>query len=167
MAFIAVDAKVCTGCRMCEVVCSLYHRAESNPERAAIRVIRKERAGLVTCLPLVCQQCAEPACVNACPTEALSQGIGESALALEEDRCSGCGDCVDACPAGAIFMDERQSTPIFCDLCGGEPQCVELCHSSCLTHEGLKRVGGPGVESLTMALEELGLWEGLPGKGGR
>ncbi len=45
--FISVDHLVCTGCRECEVVCSLYHFGECNPERSAIRVVRSEKDGLV------------------------------------------------------------------------------------------------------------------------
>ncbi|MDO8671540.1 MAG: 4Fe-4S dicluster domain-containing protein, partial [Dehalococcoidia bacterium] len=122
--------------------------------------------GLVTCLPLVCQQCTEPACVKACPTEALSRN-GGGILALEESMCSGCGDCVEACPAGCIFMDEKRTLPISCDLCGGEPQCVELCHSGCLSKAGNGLDVWQGVDSMVSLLDDLSLWDCLPGKGGR
>ena len=166
--FIAVDHVLCTGCRECEVVCSLYRFGECNPERAAIRVIRKEEGGLVVSLPLVCQQCEEAPCIEACPTEALSREGERGTITIDEERCTGCGDCVDACPAACIFMDNETNVVICCDLCGGQPQCVILCHSHCLTQASGNDAGGKGrVESLTRVLEEEGLWESVPGRGGR
>jgi Fe-S-cluster-containing hydrogenase component 2 len=29
-------------------------------------------------------------------------------------------------------MDMQKEVAICCDLCGGQPQCVDLCHSNCL-----------------------------------
>jgi Ni,Fe-hydrogenase III small subunit/Pyruvate/2-oxoacid:ferredoxin oxidoreductase delta subunit len=45
------------------------------------------------------------ACVDACPTDALSTGAsstGSGKLALDMGRCLFCTDCTDACPSGAI-----------------------------------------------------------------
>jgi hypothetical protein len=30
-------------------------------------------------------------------------------------------------------MDKQRDVAICCNLCGGSPQCVVLCHSSCLS----------------------------------
>jgi Ni,Fe-hydrogenase III small subunit/formate hydrogenlyase subunit 6/NADH:ubiquinone oxidoreductase subunit I len=50
------------------------------------------------------------ACVEACPTQALTDG--DSGLAVDLGRCLFCTDCADACPAGAITYsrDYRQAT---------------------------------------------------------
>lgn len=166
--FIAVDHSVCTGCRECEVVCSLYHFGECNPERSAIRVIRKEKDGLVTSLPLVCQQCEQPPCIEACPTEALSRESEPSALTVDQESCSGCGDCVEACPAGCIFMDNKRNVAVCCNLCSGQPQCVALCHSSCLTLSDSNATSGEErVQSLARILEKENLWGSMARKGGR
>lgn len=130
--FVAVDHKVCTGCKECEVICSLHHFGECNPERSAIRIIRRERNGLVEPLPLVCQQCEEAPCIEACPTDALSRENPMAVITVDKEKCTGCGECHDACPAGCIFIDIREDVAICCDLCGGQPQCIDLCHSNCL-----------------------------------
>jgi len=131
--FIAVEHERCTGCRECEVACSLHHFGECNPEKSAIRVTRKEKNGLVLCLPVVCQQCEEAPCLEVCSTGALFRENMRGTIVVDRESCSGCGDCVEACPAGCIFLDSISLIAVKCDLCGGQPQCVELCHSYCLT----------------------------------
>ena len=164
--FIAVDHGRCTGCRCCEMVCSLYHFGECNPEKSAIRVTRKEKDGLVSCLPIVCQQCEEAPCLEVCSTGALSRENARDTITIARESCSGCGDCVAACPAGCIFLDNVSSTAICCDLCGGQPQCVDLCHSHCLTRGSGEGAGVKDrVERLAQILEE-DFWESKPEKGG-
>ena len=130
--FIAVNNAVCTGCRECELVCSLHHFGECNPELSAVRVVRNEGQGLAEPVPRVCQQCDAPACVDACPVEAISKGDDGDIIRIDPEACTGCGECASACPAGCIFLNPGETTAIACDLCGGDPQCVPLCHSGCL-----------------------------------
>jgi Fe-S-cluster-containing hydrogenase component 2 len=166
--FVAVDYTPCTGCKACEVVCSLYHFGECNPERSAIHVIRKERDGLVLCLPLVCQQCEPAPCFDACPTQALSKDGGGGILTIDEAKCSACGDCAQACPAGCIFMDGARMVAICCDLCGGQPQCIPACHAQCLTKVDRGEASQKqDAESLATVLEQEGLWGHVPTKGVR
>ena len=165
--FISIDHSVCTGCRTCEVVCSLYHFGECHPERSAIRVIRREKDGLVFSLPLVCQQCKQAPCVEACPSEALSRKSPKDPLTVDKEKCSGCGNCADACPARCIFFNNQLNLAICCDLCGGQPQCIPLCHSSCLTVGSSDEADDQNrVKRLASILEEEGLWGSVPGKGG-
>jgi carbon-monoxide dehydrogenase iron sulfur subunit len=152
--YISVNHSVCTGCRECEVVCSLYHFGECNPERAAIRIIRREREGLVEPLPLVCQQCEEALCIDACPTGALFRKGKGGSVTVDEEKCTGCRECIDACPAGCIFIDRKRDVAICCDLCGGQPQCVELCHSNCLTIADADADEGERVQILAKVLKE-------------
>ena len=130
---IDVSPDLCTGCKTCEIVCSLCHYGECNPQRSAIRVVRQEKRGLVFSLPLVCQQCEKAVCLEACPTGALSQDPERGTLIIDRAMCTGCGDCSSACPAGCIFIDEERSVALACDLCEGEPQCVAFCHAKSLT----------------------------------
>jgi carbon-monoxide dehydrogenase iron sulfur subunit len=146
--FISVDHTVCTGCRECELVCSLSHVGECNPRRSAIQVLRREHDGLATALPLVCQQCGAAPCIGACPENALSRQSDQGTLRIDADRCSGCGECRNACPAGCIFVDIQNDIAISCDLCDGRPQCVTFCHSSCLTLETAESGPSPSIEQL-------------------
>ena len=69
---IVVDHEKCTGCRQCELVCSVFHSGASNPARSRIRVVKWENEGIY--LPMTCQNCEKPFCVEVCPTGALSYG---------------------------------------------------------------------------------------------
>jgi ferredoxin len=45
-----------------------------------------------------CQMCG--ACIDVCPTEAISEG--DPKYVIDPEKCADCGECVDACPTGAI-----------------------------------------------------------------
>ncbi len=66
----------------------------------------------------------EAPCVKACPQGAIYE-VAEGVLAIDYDKCDGCGKCAEACPYGAIVLKEGKAFK--CDLCLSlfdEPQCV-------------------------------------------
>lgn len=163
--FIAIDHLRCTGCKACEVVCSLYHFGKCNPWRSAIRVIRREKNGLVVCLPLVCQQCEQAPCIEACIIGALSRDRDKGILTLDKQECNACGLCVEACPAECISVGADGKVAACCDLCGGQPQCVLICHAHCLTEvESSEANEKQNVEHLARILEQEDLRSTIPGR---
>jgi Fe-S-cluster-containing hydrogenase component 2 len=50
---------ICSGCRSCELWCSLHHTGAFNPHRARIRMVE---LGTGVDIPVTCQQCEDPAC---------------------------------------------------------------------------------------------------------
>jgi Fe-S-cluster-containing hydrogenase component 2 len=40
--------------------------------------------------------------------------------------------CAEACPLGAVFIHQDVKTPITCDLCMGDPECVKWCPTKAL-----------------------------------
>jgi Fe-S-cluster-containing hydrogenase component 2 len=122
--WIARDLAKCSGCRKCEIACSLFHEKRIWPEASRIRVFM-----LVPGLdfPHFCAQCEDYPCVEACPVKALSISKETGAVLVDKDKCVGCGQCIDACPGRIPHMHPSENYILICDLCRGNPQCVKVC----------------------------------------
>lgn len=127
---LTADPKKCTGCRACEIACSMKHAQVSNPVRSRIRVVHLESAQQF--LPLACQQCEDAPCLEACPQEAISRDGGQ--VVIDYAKCVGCRTCFYACPFGAMKFDADRGRPFKCDLCGGQPLCVDICEDNALAY---------------------------------
>ena len=140
MKIVYVNEEVCIGCHLCEVYCQLEHSASGDLVKAF-----RDRASLP--LPLVqvaenkplsfavqCRHCAEPDCVYACLTGALSKDNDSGAVNVDVEKCIGCGTCILACPFGAIKRQPERGEVVKCDLCGGSeiPACVANCPNEAL-----------------------------------
>ncbi len=82
--------------------------------------------------PIVCYQCRKPPCKEHCPTGAIETDDRQGIVVINEEKCIGCGICVDDCPFGAMMFDEDKGVAMKCDLCGGEPKCVKDCPKGAL-----------------------------------
>jgi carbon-monoxide dehydrogenase iron sulfur subunit len=122
---LVIDPNRCKGCLTCEIMCSFFHDRIFSTERSRIHVIKDDEAGVDA--PIVCRQCSKPVCLAVCPEKVISKDSMTGFVSVEEERCSGCGECVEACPFGAMALHPDTGTAIKCDLCGGSPQCVEHC----------------------------------------
>ena len=49
-------------------------------------------------LPRICNHCANPACVGACPSGAAHKREEDGVVLIDQDRCRGWRYCVSACP---------------------------------------------------------------------
>ncbi len=121
---LAVIPELCSGCRICELICAMKHFNINNPKKSAIRVLITYPHPVIR-MPIVCSQCKIPVCADACPVEALKRIDG--VVSLNADECISCMKCVEACPFGAMYAHNDVEHPIKCDLCDGDPQCVTHC----------------------------------------
>jgi len=124
--WIARDYTKCSGCRRCEIVCSLSHEGKIWPEASRVRVFMLVPGIEV---PHLCAQCHDYPCVDVCPTDALSVSKETEAVLVDKEKCIACGDCIDACPGKVPFIHPAEDYAVICDLCGGEPKCVEACRA--------------------------------------
>lgn len=81
-------------------------------------------------VPHLCAQCDDYPCVESCPFEALSVDKKTTAVLVDNERCTGCGVCIKACPGSVPFIHPRSNKALICDLCGGDPECVKVCHEA-------------------------------------
>lgn len=126
-----VNPRRCTGCGQCISVCSAVKTGLFWPKMARLVIHTNSRKGFST--PIVCLQCEEDAwCQNACKFEAIARNMTTGAITIDSEACTGCKMCVAACPYDVIGFDESQNVAIKCDLCEGEPHCVEACYSKAI-----------------------------------
>ena len=57
-------------------------------------------------------QCVDAACRQVCPVSALARDEQTRAIVLNEDRCIGCGLCVQLCPKVFAMQDNGKSKAI-------------------------------------------------------
>ena len=118
---LVIDPNKCSGCRRCETHCSFYHSGKTGHLGARIKVEKIEILGVD--VPVVCHQCKEHYCTK-CPQKAIS--ITErGSIEVSPTLCDLCGACEALCPIGAIEI--YNGIPYVCDLCGGNPKCIEAC----------------------------------------
>lgn len=83
-------------------------------------------------LAIACRFCEDPQCIIACPKNALSQSEETGVIIVDEDVCNGCSWCIEACDFGSIQLHPARRVAFVCDLCEGEPKCVEWCPEEAL-----------------------------------
>ena len=133
-----IDYQKCTGCRLCELVCSVVHDGVSNPARSRIKVMKWESEGLY--IPMSCQQCEDAPCMIACPVKAISRDEAMDRIMVDYDICIGCRTCVSVCPFGAMNFNVIDKKVFKCDLCDGDPQCVRFCDMKAIEYVEADRV---------------------------
>jgi anaerobic carbon-monoxide dehydrogenase iron sulfur subunit len=134
---LSADSKTCSGCGTCEVICSLSHEGSVNPERSRIHIRSDSFKG--SFIPMICHQCADAPCYEACPESAIKIDTGSGAVSIHEEKCTGCRACEEACPFKAIRFDQNKTRVFKCDLCRGDPECVNWCPMNAL---GITEFGG-------------------------
>jgi anaerobic dimethyl sulfoxide reductase subunit B (iron-sulfur subunit) len=138
------DVSRCVQCHTCEVACKSVHNIEPGiHRRRVIETWSGEFPDVTrTFFSLACMHCAKPACVEVCPTGAITKRAEDGIVLVDRDKCNGCQDCLPACPFG-VPQFGADGTMQKCDFCigsGREPACAVSCPAEALhygTMEGL------------------------------
>jgi len=134
------DQTRCIGCFTCIVACKDWNDVEAGPASWR-RVITREKGKyphlLVTFLSTACYHCAEPACIPACPVDAISKRETDGVVEVNREACLGkdyCRVCLEVCPYDAPqFGAEENAKMQKCSFCldrleeGKKPACVDSC----------------------------------------
>ncbi len=118
--------------------------------------LRNNLTGRVTSLPMMCQHCEHPPCVDVCPTAA-SFRRADGIVMVDRHTCIGCRYCMMACPYNArsfIHENVRVRTTVAprgkgcvesCNLCvhrrdngGDSTACQDACQHGAIVFGDLK-----------------------------
>lgn len=136
-----IDMERCIGCKSCEAACKAEHGLGPGENRNRVIWLGDLERPALDFLTLSCQHCERPACLRACPVapKAIFKDPDTGVVRINEDRCTGCGECVIACPYGAMGYDATDHHAVKCDLChdrravGRKPACATVCPGEAIT----------------------------------
>ena len=152
MKTLMFDVEKCIGCRNCQLSCKDEHvgndwlpiaKAQSEGQ-LWLRVEERERGTSpkvrVDWLVVMCQQCQEAPCMQVCQDEAIYRRTDQIVI-IDPQKCTGCQDCIAACPYGVIYYNSESEIAQKCTLCAHlldrgwkEPRCVTACPTEALTY---------------------------------
>lgn len=146
--FVKGNPDLCIGCRTCMIGCVVAHEGrhifEIDPDSYSFNPKLHMVKTAILSVPVQCKHCEDPACMQVCPTSAISRK--EHCIVIDTEKCMGCKSCMEACPFGAIDMavqagvcqadGKERMVANKCDLCYGlekGPACVRVCPTEALT----------------------------------
>lgn len=146
------SAKCASDCDACVSGCNEEHsledfaRPRSDPQWIRKLELTDQQTGHISSLPMLCQHCEDPPCVDVCPTGA-SFKRADGIVLVDKHTCIGCRYCVMACPYKArsfvheplqnqkSYSPRGKGTVESCTLCVHRidqdriPACVEACNT--------------------------------------
>jgi len=84
-------------------------------------------------LARICNHCTYPACLAACPRQAIYKRPEDGIVLVDQERCRGYQECVGACPYKKVMFNNETRVSEKCIACfpkieqGFQPQCVTTC----------------------------------------
>ncbi|MCD8315789.1 MAG: 4Fe-4S dicluster domain-containing protein [Eggerthellaceae bacterium] len=137
---IVTDLNRCVGCLSCMVACKAVNDVPiGNYWTKVLRIGPSKKANYqftndveMYYLPVQCQHCEDPCCVEVCPTGASSKQE-DGTVQIDKSKCIGCQFCVMSCPYGVRYLNEDERVVEKCTMCeqivaqDGLPQCVIQC----------------------------------------
>jgi anaerobic dimethyl sulfoxide reductase subunit B (iron-sulfur subunit) len=130
----------CIQCYGCEVACRSWRGLELGVKWRSVKNIWIGQYPKVknTSISVACMHCADPVCVDACPSGALKKRAKDGIVVVDRGKCTGCKTCLEVCPYNVPVygVDGKMQK---CDLCVHEidhdrefPPCVETCPTQAL-----------------------------------
>jgi len=140
------DSSICNGCYNCQIACKDEHvandwtpYAKPQPETGQfwLKLTEKVRGQVprvkVAYTAVMCQHCDNAPCLEACKPQAIYKRK-DGLVIIDPVKCTGCKNCVDSCPYGAIYFSKDLNIAQKCTGCAHlidsgwkEPRCVDAC----------------------------------------
>ncbi|MGD9006760.1 MAG: 4Fe-4S dicluster domain-containing protein [Desulfobacteraceae bacterium] len=135
-------ASACIGCNACMAACKLENDLPAGP-RPIVAIhsgpLETDNGLMAQYWPATCFHCDQPACVLACPTDAMQKR--EDGLVFSDIQlCIGCQTCAVACPFGHPQLNPSTGKIAKCDGCrnrvdaGLWPSCALVCPTGALSY---------------------------------
>jgi Fe-S-cluster-containing dehydrogenase component len=183
-----VDTSKCNGCYNCQLACkdehcgndwSPYAKAQPDTGQFWLKMNEYVRGNLphvkMSYVAVMCQHCEDGPCMAACPVEGGIYKRDDGLVVIDPKKCTGCMNCVDACPYGCIYYNKDLNLAQKCTGCAHlldrgwtEPRCVDACPTGALKFGEESELSDLMAEGETLK-PELGLktkvsYIGLPKK---
>ena len=153
MKSLVVDISRCNGCYNCQIACKDEHvgndwmpftRPQPDTGQFWLKLNEFVRGTVpkvkMHYLPVLCMHCDKAPCVAACPVKDAIYKRNDGVVIIDPSRCTGCRNCVAACPYGAIYFNDGLNLAQKCTMCAHlldrgwkEPRCVDVCPTGALT----------------------------------
>ena len=124
----AIDLNRCFGCHSCAIACKVANNMPKGMVYSPVKIVggqqRDTAAGTfpeceMSYLPFQCQHCANPACLQVCPTGA-TQKREDGIVWVDSELCIGCESCIKACPYEGVRTLISDEASYYLDVVVGE-----------------------------------------------
>jgi tetrathionate reductase subunit B len=182
-----IDVGRCCGCYNCQLACkdeyvdndwTPYSKPQPDTGQFWMK-LQENVCGTVPkvkmhYLPVLCNHCEDPACMRACQDNAIEKR-DDGLVIVEPEKCTGCKECMTACPYGVIYFNDELALAQKCTGCAHLldngyklPRCVEACPTDAIRfgeEEELKDlIAGASVLRPESGLRPNVYYRNIPGK---
>ncbi len=112
-----IDLQKCVGCGACALACKTENNTQDRTNGQTfnwadfIHTTEGKFPNVTyTAIPVLCNHCTDPPCVEACPVTPKAMHKHANGMTMHnQKRCIGCRQCQEACPYSAYDVEEEKA----------------------------------------------------------